>query len=120
MPIYVYCNNPTQILKDLNRKIRSNIISTWVVHLGSYYICTVLKYQKQGYLLAKVGQGRLVFNVKFNQKDQLNKQYLYVVYTTTMAATLIEHLSLDHPELYVAIPAPTSIQNNLSKNIQDD
>lgn len=120
MPVYVYCNNPTQTLKDLNIKIRNNTISKWAVHLGSHYTLTLPEYENKAFLLARVGQGRLVFNIKFNVEDQQSRQHLYAFYTTTMVATFIEHLSLDYPELYAMVSAPVSKESNVNSNIIDD
>lgn len=120
MPVYVYCNNPTQTLKDLNTKIRNNTISKWAVHLGSSYTLTLSKYENKAFLRAKIGQGRLVFNIKFASENQKNRQHLYVLYTTTMVATFIEYLSLDYPELYVTVSAPVSKENSVDTNVIDD
>lgn len=56
MPVYVYCNNPTQTLKDLNTKIRNNTISKWAIHLGSSYTLTLSKYENKAFLRAKLGK----------------------------------------------------------------
>lgn len=71
-------------------------------------------------MLARIGQGRIVFNIKFGNENKKNKQHLYAFYTTTMVSTFIEYLSLDYPELHVTVSAPVSKENEATTNIIDD
>lgn len=90
MAVKASCNNPQQLLADINAGIRAGKIVTWELDSAGDITHTPEQWKHQAWFRPKVESGCLVFNILGRKSTKMTKE-IYAVYHGRLIEMLLVH-----------------------------